>query len=295
MQSRPLAEPRGDARVGVDRGSRRPSGALWSGAAGDTRPVLALGLELANPTLHEAVADLVAAGLERRRRRVVFVNAHVMNCAWADPGYWRTVATADVRYADGSGMAIAARLAGRQLRDNVNGTDMLPVLASEAARREAAIYLLGGRPGAADGSAATLARLGLANAIAGTHHGYFEHGSDEEARIIDAINASGASIVLVGFGVPLQDQWIERNAPRFKAPVLVGVGGLFDFYSGRVSRAPVVLRRAGLEWTWRLAQEPRRMWRRYIVGNVTFMTRAIWAALAGRREMARASVKAAGR
>ena len=75
-------------------------------------------------------------------------------------------------------------------------------------------------------------------------------------------------------GVPLQDQWIERNQHRITVPVLVGVGGLFDFFSGRVSRAPGLLRTLGLEWTWRLAQEPKRMWRRYIIGNAAFLARA---------------------
>lgn len=260
----------------------RRSGLLWAGAAASQPSFTVLGLSFANVRLGEAVTDLVSAALQRRRQRVVFVNAHVMNMAWRDDAYRSTVASADVRLADGSGLAIAARMAGRAFVDNVNGTDMLEPLCAEALRRGVSLYLLGGSAGAAAGSAATMARRGYGAAIAGTHHGFFNRGSADEARVIEAINASGASIVLVGLGVPLQDVWIERNASRLQAPVLIGVGGLFDFFSGRVSRAPPLLRSIGMEWMWRLAMEPARMWRRYVIGNATFLAHAAREAIAAR-------------
>ena len=252
----------------------RRSSLLWQKDADAPRSLGVLGLSIDNVGLDRAAADLATSAKSGRRNRVIFVNAHVMNCAWADPAYWATVASADCRYADGSGMAIAARLAGVALVDNVNGTDLLPLLAAEAVRKGVSIFLLGGAPGAAAGSAATVAAQGFPHAIAGTHHGFFAHGSVEEDRVIERINASGAAILLVGMGVPLQDGWIERNAHRIKVPVQVGVGGLFDFFSGKVSRAPAVLRTLGLEWTWRLALEPGRMWRRYLIGNAGFLARA---------------------
>ncbi|MGK3868186.1 WecB/TagA/CpsF family glycosyltransferase, partial [Enterococcus faecium] len=92
----------------------------------------------------------------------------------------------------------------------------------------------GGKPGIAKRAAANLAAFGLGEAIAGVYHGYFVHGSREEDEVITRINASGADIVLVGFGVPVQDVWVERNAARIKAPVIAGVGGLFDFFAGAV-------------------------------------------------------------
>lgn len=253
-----------------------------------------MGLALERTTLAMATRKIVADAAGRTQRRVVFVNAHVVNSSWRDASYWRTVAEADLRLADGSGLAIAARLAGMPLPDNVNGTDMLPLLCEEAALRGQRIYLLGGVPGAAAGTAATMTSRGHGAAIAGHHHGYFEHGSEEEAAIIAAINASGASILLVGFGVPIQDTWIAKNAQRLDARVLVGVGGLFDFYSSRVTRAPRLLRKMGLEWTWRLAQEPRRMWRRYVIGNVVFLSRALGCAVRARLERRRSGARDAG-
>lgn len=241
-----------------------------------------MGMALERTTLAAATSKLAADAAGRRQKRVVFVNAHVVNSAWRDASYWETVADADMRLADGSGLAIAARLAGTPLPDNVNGTDMLPLLCREATVRGQRIFLLGGVPGAAERTAHTMAAHGGPGTIAGHHHGYFAHDSAEEAEVIARINASGASILLVGFGVPVQDTWIARNAARLDARVLIGVGGLFDFYSGRVSRAPMLLRKLGLEWTWRLAQEPQRMWRRYIIGNVVFLGRAAACAMQAR-------------
>jgi exopolysaccharide biosynthesis WecB/TagA/CpsF family protein len=90
-------------------------------------------------------------------------------------------------------------------------------------------------------------------------------------------------------GVPMQDQWIAANAHRLNAAVLIGVGGLFDFFAGRVERAPVALRGRGLEWIWRLAQEPGRMWRRYILGNPLFLAAALREALNTRGTQSAAS------
>ncbi len=110
--------------------------------------------------------------------------------------------------------------------------------------------------------------------IAGAHHGYIDSPADTQAAI-DEINASGASILLVGMGVPVQDLWIARNFDALRTPVVVAVGGLFDFFSGNVSRAPTLLRSIGCEWIWRLLQEPGRLWSRYLIGNVAFILRAL--------------------
>lgn len=92
--------------------------------------------------------------------------------------------------------------------------------------------------------------------------------------MIDDINASGADIVLVALGVPAQELWLHRNADKLNANLTLGVGALFDFLAGNVTRAPKMVRKAKMEWVWRLAMEPRRMARRYLLGNVEFMARA---------------------
>jgi exopolysaccharide biosynthesis WecB/TagA/CpsF family protein len=237
-----------------------------------------------NVGLNEAARTLVAAAAAGARQRIAFLNAHVINTAAKDVSFARVLDGADRLFADGSGMALAARLCGKSLVDNVNGTDLLPLLCAEAQRAGQKLFLLGGRPGVSLEAAVTLGRMGFADVIAGTHHGYVKRGGKEESDAIASINASGASIVLVGMGAPIQDIWIARNQNKIHAPVLIGVGGLFDFFAGGVSRAPAALRGAGMEWVWRLAQEPRRMWQRYLIGNVTFMARAVRQAIEERME-----------
>jgi exopolysaccharide biosynthesis WecB/TagA/CpsF family protein len=116
----------------------------------------------------------------------------------------------------------------------------------------------------------------------GVQHGYFDE--METDALLKAINASGADVLLVGFGVPRQEQWIAAHRERIQAPVAIAVGGLFDYYGGRIPRAPLLLRKASLEWVWRLAMEPRRMWRRYLIGNFTFMGRVLWWKVTRRNE-----------
>ena len=248
---------------------------LWANMTNAPKTLEVFGLRFENTPMDMAAAGLVACARDHRPTRTVFVNAHVVNQMARNPAYANTIATADRRFADGSGMAIAAKMNGTPFLDNLNGTDLFPVLCAEAIKAGVTIFLLGGKEGVAAEAADNLRAFGLGAAIAGVHHGYFTPGDAEETRVIEAINASGATILLAALGVPRQDTWLEANAPRLNAPVLAGVGGLLDFFAGRVSRAPKGLRSIGLEWTWRLIQEPGRMWRRYIIGNTLFLALAL--------------------
>jgi exopolysaccharide biosynthesis WecB/TagA/CpsF family protein len=135
------------------------------------------------------------------------------------------------------------------------------------------IFLLGGRPGVAAAAAEWACGRFEGLQIAGIRDGYFDAAS--EAEVIGEINRSQARILLVGMGAPRQDTWLRSVAQRLAVPVRIGVGGLFDYYSGRIPRAPVWIRELGLEWVWRIACEPGRLWRRYIVGNPLFLYRVL--------------------
>ena len=110
-------------------------------------------------------------------------------------------------------------------------------------------------------------------AIVGFHDGFFK--PEETERILEEINNSNADILLVAFGTPKQELWLAEHHDKLKPCVRLGVGGLFDFYSGRMPRAPIWMREIGMEWSWRLLQEPGRMWRRYLIGNPLFLYR-VW-------------------
>ncbi|MEQ8654425.1 MAG: WecB/TagA/CpsF family glycosyltransferase [Kiloniellales bacterium] len=227
------------------------------------------GLTLFNGSRGSALDRLLQ---NERPLRVAFVNAHCVNVAAKDADYRQSLDAADVLLPDGSGIAIAARMSGDRLQQNLNGTDLFPPLCREAAKRGRSLFLLGARPGVAEAVADAARSLAPGLEIAGCLDGYA--GLADEDATVRTINESGADILLVALGVPLQELWLQRNAPRLRPGLTMGVGGLFDFYSGRIARAPRTLRALGMEWAWRLAMEPRRMARRYLLGNPAFLLRA---------------------
>ena len=170
-------------------------------------------------------------------------------------------------------MRLAGRLLGRPLRDNVNGTDLFPELVRVAPEAGLKLYLLGARPGVADAVAEWIRATSPATIVAGTDHGY--HGADEQDAVVARIGETRPDILLVAMGVPAQEEWLDDHLEATGATIGIGVGGLFDMVSGRIPRAPMWMRRVGIEWIWRLAKEPRRMRHRYLVGNVAFVAHAL--------------------
>lgn len=233
-----------------------------------TKKIPALGLDLVDATPEQAISILLAPG----RRRSYFINAHCFNVLRRDRDYADAVAAADVLLPDGIGIELAARMTADRLTANLNGTDFVPHLLSEAARMGKSVFLFGGKPGTADAAAGRLVDLIPELCIAGTRDGF--GGAADPDAVIAQINASGADIVLVALGVPLQEQWLHTHAHRIDAPLTMAVGALFDFLAGTVSRAPKWVRRSRMEWVWRLAQEPKRLAHRYLVGNATFLAHA---------------------
>lgn len=238
------------------------------------------GLTFMDTSLELAADQLVCWARSACRIRVAFINAHSLNVSVDDPGLRHALLDADILFADGAGMLLASLMQGRRLRYNVNGTDLFPHLADRAATAGVSIALLGGAPGVADRAVQSLHRTNPDLHVAYSHDGYFDGSAD--AAIVDAINASGATILLVAMGVPLQEQWIREHDAQLETPVVIGVGALFDFVSGGVPRAPSLLRRLKCEWLYRLAIEPRRLFRRYILGNPVFVMRALRYSVTGR-------------
>jgi len=234
-----------------------------------------LGIRIDNLLMSEAV-DWISNRIRANSAstaQVSFVNAHCANIAGKDQEYRRVLDSSDLVLADGIGMKVAGTLLNRPIAQNVNGTDMLPSLCSEAGRLNGSIYLLGGEPGVAARVASWISKNYPAVRIAGARSGFFpESESDSE---VAAIRAAKPDLLLVAMGVPRQEQWIAQHLEACGARVAIGVGGLFDFYSERIPRAPQWLREIGLEWTYRLYQEPGRMWQRYLVGNFVFIYRIV--------------------
>ena len=231
------------------------------------------GVRIRNMTMKamlDALCDQAQWGGETRR--YAFVNADCLNIAYRNRSYRDTLAGCEAVFADGIGVRLGAAITGQGVRDNLNGTDMFPRLCEQLAERGLGVYLLGGRDGVAEEAARRMRERFPNLIISGVHHGYFD--AVDAMEVIDQINHSGASVLLVSMGAPAQEAWIEKYQDLLKPRVCMGVGGLVDFYSGRVSRAPLWVRQIGMEWVWRLSQEPARLWRRYLIGNPVFMFRA---------------------
>lgn len=202
---------------------------------------------------------------------VCFANAHNMNLFVEHPPFAKAMSGADVVLPDGIGLKIAAGLTGQRMSENLNGTDLLPALLELCEESGLRVFLLGAENEVLERAVKKLQAQCPRLRIAGFHHGYFsEH---EEPAIAAAINASGADVVIAGMGTPRQELWMERNASELRVAAVFCMGGILDFLGGKNRRAPLWVRQAGLEWVYRITQEPRRMWRRYVVGNPKFLLR----------------------
>jgi N-acetylglucosaminyldiphosphoundecaprenol N-acetyl-beta-D-mannosaminyltransferase len=187
---------------------------------------------------------------------VATVNPEFVMRARQDPEFAHVLESADLCLADGTGVVWAARRQGCALRGPVAGTDMLPMLAAMCARRGFRLFLLGAGPGVADELAANLRARHPALLVA-SHSGSPDASDDAES--VSLIREHGTQILLVAYGAPYQEMWIERTKDRAGVAVAMGVGGAFDYLTGRVPRAPAWMRRAGLEWLHRLVHQPWRI------------------------------------
>ncbi|MFT5813516.1 MAG: exopolysaccharide biosynthesis WecB/TagA/CpsF family protein [Psychroserpens sp.] len=233
------------------------------------------GLKINNDYMADAINWVMTKPLEttiKQRCKVsFFVNVNSVNLAHKSPKLKDHINQADRCFSDGLGIRIAARKIGVQLKDNVNGTDMLPCLCKAAAAKGVSIYLLGGKPNVAKTTAQNLCQQYPGLHIAGSEHGYFE--ANHSLKVIERINESQADILLVAMGSPDQEKWLIQHSHLINCRTALAVGGLFDFYSGKISRAPLWMRELGMEWVWRLIQEPKAKFNRYIIGNPLFLIR----------------------
>ena len=178
---------------------------------------------------------------------------------------------ADLVIPDGISLLIAARLYGHSLQQRVAGVDLFKELCRLAVEHDLRVFMLGGRPGSAELSAMVLKGEfpGLMCTAYCPPFG-FEQSAAGLKRTADAITAAQPDILFVAFGAPKQEYWIYRHGLKLSVPVCIGVGGSFEMVGGVVPRAPMWAQNIGCEWLYRLCREPRRMWRRYLIGNMEF-------------------------
>jgi N-acetylglucosaminyldiphosphoundecaprenol N-acetyl-beta-D-mannosaminyltransferase len=215
-----------------------------------------LGVRVDCVDMDTAVARIEALVDAGGHHLVATVNPEFVMRARQDPEFARVLESADLCLADGTGVVWAARRQGCSVRVPVTGVDLVGPLSAMCARRRFRLFLLGAAPGVAAELATRLAAEHPGLQVR-AHAGSPDPSSDAET--IGAIHAEQPHVLLVAYGAPSQELWIDRMKERVEAPVAIGVGGAFDYLTGRVPRAPLWMRRAGIEWLYRLGRQPWRV------------------------------------
>jgi N-acetylglucosaminyldiphosphoundecaprenol N-acetyl-beta-D-mannosaminyltransferase len=223
-----------------------------------------------------ALVDGYVAG--RQPHHIITLNPEMLVAAHDDPQFRQVLNSADLNVADGVGLMAAARWLGHALRERVTGSDGIYRLSEHCARQGYRPFFLGAATGVAEAVAGRLSArypgLEAAGAYAGSPR------PEDEDDVVSRVRAAGPDLLLVAYGVPAEERWIARNRDRLAVPVMIGVGGAFDFVAGVARRAPPWMRRAGLEWLHRLIRQPWR-WRRQLA-LIRFVTLVLRSKLGSR-------------
>jgi len=239
-----------------------------------------LGAPIDDINMAEALARIEAfikiGRAYHRGHQIATVNADFVVKSLYDAEFRRILQETDMATADGMPLVWGARLLGVPLQGRVTGADMVPALAELAARKGYSIYFLGAAPGVAEQAVAILRQRHPDLRVAGISSPPAHAVSSGDPAIIAACRAAQPDILLVAFGSPKQEKWIYTHAHVLNIPVMMGVGGTFDFIAGVTKRAPRWMQETGLEWLYRLACEPRRLWKRYATDLLGFGYFFLW-------------------
>ena len=236
-------------------------GRVNSAAAPARRSAKILGVRVDDVTNQETLDLLESFIRSGEKHQVATVNPEFIMEAQRNPVFLRTLNNTSLSFPDGIGVVYASKIYGVPIRERVAGVDVVEGLAGIASRRGYTFFFLGAAPGVADRAADILREKNPGLAIVGTYGG--SPSPDEEEEICARINSVRPDILLVAYGAPRQDLWISRNLHRLDVSIAIGVGGTFDFITGKSVRAPQWIRKIGLEWLHRLYCEPHR-WRRML-------------------------------
>lgn len=239
-----------------------------------------------DPLTVEELLERITEMIERREHALVLcTNIYGYNLAEEQPWLYDCWNNAAIVFCDGAGVILGARLLGKTIPERITYADWYWRLVELAEAKDYSLFFLGAKPGVADRAAEALRRRYPRLRIVGVHDGYFDMtpGSADNEALISQINAAAPDIVTVGMGMPLQERWLYDNWSRVNARVGLTGGAIFDYVSGEVRRAPRWMTDNGFEWLGRMLVEPRRLWKRYIVGNPQFMARVLKERLFGPR------------
>ena len=219
----------------------------------------------------DETVDYVKQVIARRNPPVqhVVINALKVNLMEKDPELREIVNSCPLINADGASILWAAKKLGVPVKERVTGIDLFMRLVEEAAKDGYKIYLFGAKPEVVEKVRTIFTEKYPTLQIVGTRNGYFK--PEDEDEIVAGMAASGADMMFVAFSSPKKEYWVRRYLDQLNIPFVMGVGGSFDVVAGVTKRAPQIWQKLGLEWFYRFVQEPRRLFKRYIIGNMTFI------------------------
>jgi len=224
--------------------------------------------------LNHGIDRIIRAG---DKAIVANVNVHALNLTFDHPWYRKFINDSAIVFCDGAGVKLGAKILGYQIPYRITPADWVWSFSEYAQNKDITFYFLGARKGIAEKAANKLKAKFPNLKIVGTHHGYFDKtsGSEENEQIIAMINKVRPNVLFVGFGMPLQEEWLRDNWEKIDANVALDIGALFDYISEELKRAPKWMTNNGLEWLGRMIIEPKRLWKRYVVGNPIFLWRVL--------------------
>ncbi len=229
------------------------------------------GIRVSMHSKKSALAQIAKSIASKTHMKIAFLNAHGANVAWGDGEYVQNLSKFEV-LADGIGIDMGSLINyGCKFPENLNGTDFIPEIL-EHLGPGLNVALLGAAPGIAEISAKNMQSEFPKHRFSVIAHGYFS--SEEEKHILAELKYSKPDILLVALGNPAQEKWIAKHCTQENCTIAFGVGAYLDFAAGKISRAPNILRKLRIEWIYRLWLEPRRMWKRYMIGNPLFLLRS---------------------
>lgn len=219
--------------------------------------------------LNEYITQVIYAKL---RALILNVNVHCYNAVYSNSWLRDFLNHSDITFCDGSGVLLGAKLFGYQIPERITYADWMWNLADLAEQHGFTFFFLGAKPGVAEKAAEKLLTRFPQLKIT-IQHGYFDKTSDSEEnkKVVAHINAAKPNILVVGFGMPMQEQWLKENWAKLDANIALTGGAVFDYISGELQRGPRWMTDNHLEWLARLLIEPKRLWRRYTVENVFFL------------------------
>lgn len=235
------------------------------------RRINIMGVNFINTTMQDAIERIRLKVKNKDKTNIYYINADTLNKCYSNRSLRSVLNKASYIFPDGSGVKMACKIMRRPLRENLNGTDMFPHICTMAQKEGYRLFLYGAKEGIAKQMKDKLLEQYPSLKVVGVANGYDLHSNE----VINMVNHLKTDILLVAKGAPIQEEWIDSHSEKISAAVTIGVGGLFDFYSGSIPRAPLWMRKAGIEWTYRLLQEPKRMFKRYILGNPLFLIRGV--------------------